>query len=52
MVVVNDYIRGRYTHDEAIRRLQPYDLDDQYTFRSKKALAYLTYERTEKVDKN
>ena len=50
MTVVSDYIRGRYSHDEAIRRLMPFNLDDQYTFTNQKALNYLTYEGVEQID--
>ena len=52
MAVVSDYIRGRYSHDEAIKRLKPFKLDDQYTFTNQKALKYVTYEGVDQVDKN
>lgn len=52
MAVVSDYIRGRYSQSEAIKRLKPFKLDDQYTFTNQKALKYLTYEGAERVDEN
>lgn len=50
MAVVSDYIRGRYSHEEAIKRLKPFVLDDQYAFSSKKALGYLTYEGVVEIE--
>ena len=49
MMVVSDYIRGRYSHDEAIQRLMPFNLDDQYTFTNQKALKFLIYEGVEQI---
>jgi len=45
-------IRGRFSVEETIKRLQPYDLVDQYTFTNQKALSYLTYKGVEHVAKN
>lgn len=42
--VINDYMDGRYTQEEAVRRLLPQNLTDQYSFCSEFSLGYLTYQ--------
>ncbi len=42
--VIDDYIDGRYTQEEAVRRLLPQNLTDQYAFCSEVSLGYLTYQ--------
>lgn len=43
--VISLYLIGVYDEDEAIRRLLPFKLKDQYAFKSEKALALLTFKR-------
>lgn len=43
--VISLYLIGIYDEDEAIRRLLPFKLKDQYAFKSEKALEYLTFKR-------
>jgi hypothetical protein len=45
--VINDYIDGVYTKEEAVRRLLPQNLTGQYAFLTGKALALLSFERSE-----
>lgn len=47
--VIDDYADGRYTKDEAIRRLLPQKLTDQYAFLTDKALSFLTFRKSEVV---
>lgn len=42
--VIDDYMDGRYTKEEAVSRLLPQNLTDQYAFLSEKALALLHFE--------
>ena len=42
--VIDDYMDGRYTQEEAVRRLLPQNLTDQYAFCSDISLGYLTYQ--------
>lgn len=42
--VIDDYMDGRYTQEEAVRRLLPQNLTDQYAFCSEVSLGYLTYQ--------
>ena len=42
--VIDDYMDGRYTQEEAVRRLLPQNLTDQYSFCSEVSLGYLTYQ--------
>ncbi len=42
--VINDYIDGVYTKEEAVRRLLPQTLTDQYAFLTYEALAVLMFE--------
>lgn len=41
--VISLYLIGVYDEDEAIRRLLPFKLKDQYAFKSEKALDLLTF---------
>ncbi|UNU72559.1 DUF3990 domain-containing protein [Moraxella nasovis] len=41
--VIDDYMDGRYTIDEAVKRLLPQNLTDQYAFCTQTALDYLTF---------
>ena len=41
--VINDYIDGKYTKEEAINHLLPQNLKDQFTFVTAKALKYLKF---------
>lgn len=41
--VIDDYMDGRYTKAEAVVRLLPQKLTDQYAFLTDKALSYLTF---------
>ena len=45
--VIDDYADGRYTKDEAIRRLLPQKLTDQYAFLTDRALSFLTFRESE-----
>ena len=45
--VIEDYTDGRYTKDEAIWRLLPQKLTDQYAFLTDKALSFLTFRESE-----
>lgn len=45
--VIDDYADGRYTKDEAIRRLLPQKLTDQYAFLTDHALSFLIFQRCE-----
>ncbi|MBP5586233.1 MAG: DUF3990 domain-containing protein [Lentisphaeria bacterium] len=47
--VIDDYADGRYTKDEAIRRLLPQKLTDQYAFLSDMALSFLVFRKSEVV---
>jgi hypothetical protein len=47
MPVIDDYMDGRYTKEEAIVRLLPQKLTDQYAFVSEKSLTVLSYTRSE-----
>ena len=41
--VINDYMDGRYTKEEAINHLLPQNLTDQYAFLTEKALSNLSF---------
>ena len=43
MPVLNLYLQGTYTEEEAIRRLLPQKLKDQYAFKTEQALACLQF---------
>lgn len=47
--VVNDYMSGVYTKDEAIKRLLPQKLTDQYAFLTERALQMLKFEGSERI---
>lgn len=42
--VIDDYMDGRYTKEEAVKRLLPQNLTDQYAFLTTNSLAALTFE--------
>lgn len=42
MPVINLYLKGSYNEEEAVRRLLPQNLKDQYAFKTEKALQFLT----------
>lgn len=41
--VINDYMDGRYTKEEAINHLLPQNLKDQFAFLTEKALKFLKF---------
>lgn len=43
MPVINLYLSNKYTEEEALKRLLPQRLKDQYAFKTKKALDHLTF---------
>lgn len=45
--VINDYMDGVYTKEEAVKRLLPQNLTDQYAFLTEKALKLLIFEGSE-----
>ena len=45
--VIDDYMDGKYTKDQAVERLLPQKLTDQYAFLTEKALSYLIFEGSE-----
>lgn len=45
--VIDDYMDGKYTREQAVERLLPQNLTDQYAFLTKNALSYLSFERSE-----
>lgn len=45
--VLDDYMDGRYTKEQAIERLLPQKLTDQYAFLTDSALKLLLFERSE-----
>lgn len=47
--VIDDYMDGIYTKEEAVRRLLPQNLTDQYAFLSNSALELLTFEGGELI---
>ena len=49
MPVIDDYMDGRYTKEEAIVRLLPQNLTDQYAFVSEKSLSILVFKGSEVV---
>lgn len=42
--VIDDYMDGKYTKEEAVRRLMPQNLTDQYAFLTEQALELLRFE--------
>ena len=49
MPVLNLYFKGAYTEDEALRRLLPQRLRDQFAFKTEGALAYLSFREAIRV---
>lgn len=47
--VIDNYMDGVYTKEEAVKRLLPQNLTDQYAFLSKEGLELLIFERGELV---
>lgn len=47
--VIDDYMDGVYTKEEAVKRLLPQNLTDQYAFLSNKALGLLKFIRSEVI---
>jgi hypothetical protein len=45
--VIDDYMDGRYTKQEAVERLMPQNLTDQYAFLTTDALRTLSFKRSE-----
>lgn len=43
MPVINLYLNGIYDENEALKRLLPQNLKDQYTFKTEKSLKYLKF---------
>lgn len=49
MPVIDDYMDGRYTKEEAIARLLPQKLTDQFAFVSEKSLMALSFKDSEVI---
>ena len=47
--VIDDYIDGKYKKEEAIERLLPQNLTDQFAFLTNESLKLLTFEESEKL---
>lgn len=47
--VIDDYMDGKYTKEQAVERLMPQNLTDQFAFLTTDALGMLEFERSEKV---
>ena len=47
--VIDDYIDGKYKKEEAIERLLPQNLTDQFAFLTSEALKLLTFKESEKL---
>lgn len=47
--VIDDYMDGKYTKDQAVERLLPQNLTDQYAFLTQRALSCLSFEGDEIV---
>jgi len=47
--VIDDYIDGKYKKEEAIERLLPQNLTDQFAFLTRESLQLLTFEESEKL---
>ncbi len=47
--VIDDYISGVYNKEEAVKRLLPQNLTDQYAFLSDRALQYIAFKGSEGV---
>ncbi len=49
MPVINLYLNGDYSEEEALKRLLPQKLKDQYTFKTEKALSFLSLQEVIRV---
>lgn len=49
LTVIDDYMDGKYTKDEAVKRLMPQNLTDQYAFLTEKSLRVLRFEGSERI---
>lgn len=47
--VIDDYMDGKYTKEQAVERLLPQKLTDQYAFLTERALTLLQFEGSEAV---
>lgn len=47
--VIDDYMDGRYTKEQAVERLMPQNLTDQYAFLTETALSVLHFEGSESL---
>ena len=47
--VINDYMDGKYTKEEAINHLLPQNMKDQFAFATEKALKYLKFTGVEEI---
>jgi hypothetical protein len=47
--VIDDYMAGVYTKEEAVKRLMPQNLTDQYTFLTEVSIKLLKFERSKEV---
>ena len=45
--VIDDYMDGKYDKEEAVKRLMPQKLTDQYAFLTEKAIQFLRFEGSE-----
>ena len=49
LLVIDDYMDGRYTKEQAVERLMPQNLTDQYAFLTETALSVLHFEGRESL---
>jgi hypothetical protein len=47
--VINDYMDGVYTNEEAVKRLLPQNLTDQYAFLNNRAIELLKFKESEEL---
>ena len=47
--VIDDYMDGKYDKEEAVKRLMPQKLTDQYAFLTQKAIQFLRFEGSERL---
>ena len=47
--VIDDYMDGKYDKEEAVKRLMPQKLTDQYAFLTEKAIQFLRFEGSEQL---
>lgn len=47
--VIDDYMDGKYDKEEAVKRLMPQKLTDQYAFLTEKAIQFLRFEGSERL---